>query len=112
MLLIVLASFGWRKLPSGRQLLVAGLLSAAPGVGMILLFRNGAINHEFWGYNLFVPAAFAPAVAFEWRSKQIPAVTPLRFLTFSWAPAPLSTLPSVHHLQYADLAVPRLSLLI
>src|SRR5258707_9826419 len=99
MLLIVLASFGWRKLPSGRQLLVAGLLSAAPGVGMILLFRNGAINHEFWGYNLFVPAAFAPAVVIEWSRTQLPRLATVGLLSVLGVQALLATRSSASQLE-------------
>ena len=45
-----------------RGLAVALLLSAAPGVGMTVLFRNGAHHHAFWAYNLILPAAFAVAL--------------------------------------------------
>jgi hypothetical protein len=47
------------RLPAGLGL--ALLLAAAPGLGMILIFRNGAHWHGFWGYNLILPAAFAVA---------------------------------------------------
>jgi hypothetical protein len=44
-------------------LLAAILLGAVPGVGMTILFRNGAYSHAFWSYNLIIPAAFAVAYA-------------------------------------------------
>ncbi|WP_224366326.1 glycosyltransferase family 39 protein [Hyalangium versicolor] len=61
--LVVLASAAvW--LPLGvrpRGLVPALLLSAAPGLGMLLIFRQGADRHPFWAYNLILPAAVAIA---------------------------------------------------
>jgi hypothetical protein len=43
------------------------LLLAAPGLVMLVVFRQGAVKHAFWGYNLVLPAAFAVAqVATRW----------------------------------------------
>jgi hypothetical protein len=38
------------------------LLSAVPGVGMIVLFPSGSHAHAFWAYNLILPAAVAVAL--------------------------------------------------
>lgn len=42
-------------------------LAAAPGVAMMLGFRQGAQHHAFWGHLLIVPAAIALAMALERR---------------------------------------------
>ncbi|MBL8956150.1 MAG: hypothetical protein JNK82_35580 [Myxococcaceae bacterium] len=39
------------------------LMLLVPGVVMLLVFRQGAVRHAFWGYNLVFPAAFAVAAA-------------------------------------------------
>ena len=70
-LMAAAAVWGWQT-PRGRQLLVATVLAAAPGLGMVMLFRNGALNHEFWGYNLFIPAAFGLAIVIERFKTNLP----------------------------------------
>jgi hypothetical protein len=50
-----------RTAPAGA--LSAMLVAAVPGVGMMLIFRQGAQHHAFWGYQLVLPAAFAVALA-------------------------------------------------
>jgi hypothetical protein len=47
------------KRPHG--LVPALLLSAVPGLGMLLIFRQGADRHPFWAFNLILPAAVAIA---------------------------------------------------
>jgi hypothetical protein len=44
-----------------RGLGAALLLSAVPGLGMLLIFRQGADRHPFWAFNLILPAAIAIA---------------------------------------------------
>lgn len=44
-----------------RRLALAAALSAIPGLGMLLIFRQGADRHPFWAYNLILPAAFVVA---------------------------------------------------
>jgi hypothetical protein len=44
-----------------RGLVPALLLSAVPGLGMLLVFRQGADRHPFWAFNLILPAAFVIA---------------------------------------------------
>ncbi len=39
------------------------LLLLVPGVVMLVVFRQGAVRHAFWGFNLVFPAAFALAAA-------------------------------------------------
>lgn len=46
-------------LPQEKRLPFALLL--APGLVMLVLFRQGATRHAFWGYLLILPAAFAVA---------------------------------------------------
>ena len=49
-----------RSAPAGALATMAVL--AAPGVLMLLVFRQGAFKHPFWGYQLLLPAAFALAL--------------------------------------------------
>lgn len=44
-----------------RGLVTTLLLSAVPGLGMLLIFRQGADRHPFWAFNLILPAAVAIA---------------------------------------------------
>src|SRR5262249_5223559 len=44
-----------------RGLGIGVLLAAVPGLGMTVIFRNGAHWHAFWAYNLIFPAGFAVA---------------------------------------------------
>jgi hypothetical protein len=61
--LALLASAGvWLPLVARpRGLVTALLLSAVPGLGMLLIFRQGADRHPFWAFNLILPAAMAIA---------------------------------------------------
>jgi len=52
--LLALAAALWRP---RREL----LLLLVPGLVMLVLFRQGATRHAFWGFNLLFPAAFAVA---------------------------------------------------
>jgi hypothetical protein len=45
-----------------RRRLVTLALLAAPGLVMVLVFRQGSFKHAFWGFNLMLPAAFAMAL--------------------------------------------------
>lgn len=49
-----------------RTFAAAIVLSAAPGLGMTLGFRQGAYYHAFWSYNLFLPVALSAALALRW----------------------------------------------
>jgi len=60
------------RLPQGRRLYLATSLAAVPGMGMILLFRNGAHWHDFWGYNLFLAAGFGVAAVLEFFRRALP----------------------------------------
>ncbi|MBK7859310.1 MAG: glycosyltransferase family 39 protein [Archangiaceae bacterium] len=65
--LSLLALFAAPLLTRDRRHLVTLGLLAAPGVLMLLVFRQGAIKHAFWGYNLMLPVAYAAAlVASRW----------------------------------------------
>ncbi len=44
-----------------RGLVTALLLSAVPGLGMLLIFRQGADRHPFWAFNLILPSAIVIA---------------------------------------------------
>ncbi len=63
--LIAVACMTCWQLPVGRRLFVAMCLAAIPGLGMVVVFRNGAYFHEFWGYNLFIAASFGVAIVIE-----------------------------------------------
>lgn len=49
----------WRFAERPRGFGVAFGLAVVPGLGMWLIFRQGADRHPFWAYNLILPAAFA-----------------------------------------------------
>ncbi|MBN1207689.1 MAG: glycosyltransferase family 39 protein [Myxococcaceae bacterium] len=55
-----------------RGLVPALLLSAVPGLGMLLIFRQGADRHPFWAFNLILPSAFAIAGALSALSQRRP----------------------------------------
>ncbi len=60
LVLLVAAPLAWRR---EKGALLALLLAAVPGVLMLLIFRQGAHRHAFWGFNLVLPAAVALAMA-------------------------------------------------
>jgi hypothetical protein len=49
-----------RSAPKGALATMA--VAGAPGVLMLLVFRQGAFKHPFWGYQLLLPAGFALAL--------------------------------------------------
>jgi len=57
------APVAWAVARQERAALWTLLLAATPGVLMLLVFRQGAHRHSFWGYNLVLPAAVALAMA-------------------------------------------------
>jgi hypothetical protein len=59
--LLVLAGVWLPFVVRPRGLVTSLLLSAVPGLGMLLIFRQGADRHPFWAFNLILPAAMAIA---------------------------------------------------
>lgn len=72
LLALAAAPFLARGLP--REAKVAMLVAAVPGVGMLLIFRQGAFKHPFWGYQLLFPAAFALALVLSRLGRRARAV--------------------------------------
>jgi len=61
LVLLVSAAAWLPRVKRPRGLVTALLLSAVPGLGMLLIFRQGADRHPFWAFNLILPAAIAIA---------------------------------------------------
>jgi hypothetical protein len=59
--LVVLLAAPFLARDSRRRLATLALL-AAPGLLMVIVFRQGSFKHAFWGFNLVLPAAFAVAL--------------------------------------------------
>ena len=57
------APLAWLLTKRDRRVLVCFALIGVPGVVMELVFRQGAVKHAFWGFNLILPASFAVAMA-------------------------------------------------
>lgn len=72
--LLALAAAPFLARGLSREAKVALLVAAAPGVGMLLIFRQGAFKHPFWGYQLLFPAAFALALALSRLGRRARAV--------------------------------------
>lgn len=68
--LLVVAPAGWAIARRDRAALLMFLLCVGPGLVMLLVFRQGAMRHPFWAFNLVLPAAVAIAMAltFAWRA--------------------------------------------
>jgi hypothetical protein len=61
-LVLLISAVVWLPLVKRpRGLVTALLLSAVPGLGMLLIFRQGADRHPFWAFNVILPAAVAIA---------------------------------------------------